>query len=128
MSRPEYFVRDMLSTVLPTYPMMAPEGVRPPYAVYGRQNTQRERYMADSALVPKSDFGVAIFAPTYANVKDLADAVRRAMDNFTGTHDGCEILECFLTEEADGSAIEYEGETKPSYTVEMTFAIRFRED
>ena len=127
MSRPEYFVRDMVSGVVPTYPLMAPEGVRPPYAIYGRQSTERERYMADTALVPKCEFAVAIYAQTYAAVKDLADDIRRAMDNFTGTWDGCEILECYLTAEADGAAIEYEGETKPSYIVELTFAIRYRE-
>jgi hypothetical protein len=127
MSRPEYFIRDKVGGVLPAYPIMAPEGVRPPYALYGRMNTNRERTMKAQALVPKCDFRVEIYATTYADVKDAADQIRVATDNFTGTWDGCEIMECYLTEEADGAAIEYEGETKPAYTVELTFAIRYRE-
>ena len=127
MSRPEFFIRDRVGGVLPTYPLMAPEGVRPPYALYGRMNTDRERTMKSQSHVPKSDFRVEVYAATYSEVKDLADQIRVAVDNFTGTWDGCEITECYLTEEADGAAIEYDGETKPAYTVELTFAIRYRE-
>jgi len=127
MSRPEFFIRDRVGGVVPTYPLMAPEGVRPPYALYARSSTTRDRTLQAQAYVPESDFSVEIYAPTYAAVKDLADDVRRAVDNFTGTWDGCEIMRCYLTEEADGAAIEYDGETKPSYVVEMTFSIRYRE-
>jgi hypothetical protein len=129
MSVPEVFMRDLISGAIggSAYPVMAPDSARPPYAIYGRQSTNRDRNVLDSDMVPEAVFAVIGYAETYMATKTMAADIRAAMDNFTGTHSGCEILTVFTIDEADGQPVEYEGESKPAYTTEITFQIRYRE-
>ena len=68
-----------------------------------------------------------MFAESYLEGKHIADRIRLACDNFTGEFDGVTIQEASLSDERDGEPVEFGGEGKPTYSVEMTFLIRFAE-
>lgn len=112
------------------YPMRAPEGAALPYVIYGRLATARESIMTATVAVnvnPSGSFGVEIYAATYTAAKTLADSVRLALHNFTGTAHGVTIRLCLLTEERDGDPIDFDGQDKPTYAVEHLYQIRWQE-
>lgn len=112
------------------YPLRAPEAAPLPYVVYGRIGTARESIMAGPTPVnvnPAGDFAVEIYAATYSGAKTLADSVRTACHNFTGTAHGVTIRLALLTEERDGDPIDFDGQDKPTYVVEHLYQVRWQE-
>lgn len=112
------------------YPLRAPEAAPLPYVVYGRLATDRASTMTTTGSLnvnPAGDFAVEIYAATYSGAKTLADSVRTALHNFTGTAHGVTIRLALLTEERDGDPIDFDGQDKPTYVVEHLYQIRWSE-
>jgi hypothetical protein len=112
------------------YPLIAPEAAALPYVVYGRISTDRNTNMAGISNVvfnPSAQFQIEIYAVTYFSAKTLADTVRQAMHNFTGTASGVTIRSSLLVEERDGEPVFFDGQDKPTFSVEQTYQIRWEE-
>jgi hypothetical protein len=112
------------------YPMIAPESASLPYVVYGRTSTDRIVDMAappGSAFPPAAQFQVEIYAATYFSAKTAADLVRQVLHNFTGTASGVTIRSSLLTDERDGDPVFFDGQDKPTFSVEQTYQIRWEE-
>lgn len=111
------------------YPLIAPESAALPYCIYGRTGTDRAVAMFNGPLSvhPAGTFQVEIYAATYSQAKTLADAIRQAMHNFTGTAAGVTIREALLLEERDGDPVFFDGQDKPTFMVEHTYQIRWQE-
>jgi hypothetical protein len=76
---------------------------------------------------PVATFSVSIVAYSYAEVKEIADNVRLAVDNFTGTASGVTIEYVALTSESDNMERPLEGQSKPLYRVDQSYDVRFQE-
>lgn len=76
---------------------------------------------------PVASFLVSLVSETYTEVKDIADAVRLAVDNFTGTHSGVTIVNTSLVSESDNMERPNEGQAKPLYRVDQVYEVRFHE-
>jgi len=126
---PEQWLRAALETagMCRAWPVQASEDAVPPFLVYGRTGTVRERVLPDSIRAPVATFQVAVYAETYIGAKDLAAAVRRGLDNFQGTAEGVTIGHAYLVDESDGEPVDFAGEGKPTYAVMMTFEVRYQE-
>lgn len=109
------------------WPVDVPEGERPPFVVFVRAATEREHYLSYPAGSPVATFEVVVYAPSYIQAKQLASLIRLECDNFTGDHEGVTIQECSLSDERDGEPVDFAGEGKPAYAVEMSFLVRFVE-
>jgi hypothetical protein len=112
------------------YPLIAPEAAALPYVVYGRTSTDRGTSLPMSpavAISPSAQFQIEIYAATYFSSKTLADLVRQAMHNFTGTAYGVTIRSSLLVEERDGDPVFFDGQDKPTFSVEQTYQIRWEE-
>jgi hypothetical protein len=107
---------------------MAPENSLPPFVVYQRNGTVRERITTANACVPVATFAVWVHCETYLEGKDLADRIRLGLDNFKGDAGSVIIEHAFLTDESDGDPVDFAGEGKPTYTVQILFEIRYREE
>lgn len=128
MAGPEAWLRGAIEDAeVPAYPLGCDEGTAPPYVIYARTQTDRERSLEEPAGHPVGTFTLEVYADGYATVKALADAVRQQVANFTGEADGCTIDETFLVNEVDGDPVFLEGRDRPTYLVEMTLAIRWQE-
>ena len=129
MPYPEQFLKESIEAAakIGTWPLFAPEGVAPPYAVYRRGATVRERYMDGQAGQPKADFEIEIYADGYIAVKELAEAIRIACDTFKGQAGALTIDDVQLTDERDGEPVFLEGRDKPTYMVAQTYSIRWTE-
>jgi hypothetical protein len=73
-----------------------------------------------------------VYSKTYTDGRDISNKIRLAIDNFTGKYgtsdNNVQIAYCYLMEESDGDPVEFEGESKPAYTTEITYAIKYREE
>jgi hypothetical protein len=99
----------------------------PPLIIYQRSGTVRERVTTENACVPVASFSVWVHTETYLDGKALADRIRRGLDNFKGDGGTVTIERAFLTDESDGDPVDFAGEGKPTYTVQLLFEIRYRE-
>lgn len=129
MPSPEKWIRSAIedATDVPAYPLDVPESIAPPFVVYSRTDTIRERQLDGLVGHPVGTFQVDIYADGFDAVKDLADAVRQALHNFNGETGGLTIETTDLTSERDGSPVYIEGREKPTYLVEHVYAIRWQE-
>jgi hypothetical protein len=132
MPFPEQWAKSAIETSsgCQAFPVIAPEGASVPYVVYGRLSTDRGINMVGNVNVtfsPAAQFQVEIYAATYFSAKTLADAIRQVMHNFTGTANGVTIRSSLLADERDGNPVFFDGQDKPTYSVEQTYQIRWEE-
>ena len=128
MASPEAWLRGAVEDAAGcnAYPVGIPEGATPPYVSYSRQGTERVRGLNGGGS-PVGEFLIEIYADSYLAAKALADLVRAAIVNFSGTVEGCTIDDVRLNDEKDGSPIYMDGRDVPTYVVEQTYSIFWQE-
>jgi hypothetical protein len=109
------------------YPMSAPDTAAPPYVVFGRTATDRTNSLSGPADAPSGTFSVEIYSDGYKAGKDIADLVREALDNFTGSVETVTIIGATLTDENDGAPVLLDGRERPTYVIEHTYTIKWAE-
>lgn len=129
MASPEAWISSTIESAAgcPAYPMAAPEGLVPPFAIYGRTATVREQQLDGTFDSPAGTFAVTIYVDGYLAAKTVADAIRGGLNNFKGPGAGAEILSVQLTDELDGDPEFLEGRDTPTYVIEHTYQIRWEE-
>lgn len=129
----EQFLREQITagTGVPAFPVFAPEYQALPFAVYMRAGTQRDRVITQAGMQPIAGFQVAIYSETYTEARDLADSLRVHLDNFTGEYGTADnnitVSYCYLVDEADGEPTQFDGESKPAYSAELSFSVKYKE-
>jgi len=109
------------------YPVDAGEGSTPPYVVYSRSATSRDVYTTGGVGWAVGTFSLEIYADSYTQAKELADACSEALHNFSGQAEAVTIDVCYLTDEKDGTPVFLDGRESPTYLVEHTYSIRWQE-
>lgn len=129
MPYPETWLREAIedATDTPTYPLVVPEGAAPPFVVYWRESTTRERQFGAPVNSAVGVFNLQVYADGFAEVKSLADQVRAATNNFSGEVDGLTIDYTDLADERDGVPVSLEGRDRPTYCVEQRLNVRWQE-
>ncbi len=129
MAAPEKWLRTRIgsATSAGIYPVLAAMNSPFPLVVYRRTGTKRERGMTGNFGVPVATFSVSIVSETYTQAKDIADSIRRSVDNFTGESDGAKIHLSTLVSEQDNMERPPEGQSKPLYRVDQVYEVRFQE-
>ena len=129
MASPEKWLRSAITsaTTAGVHPVLATQNAPFPLIVYRRTSTRRDRGLTGNFGVPVASFSVSIVSQTYSEAKDIADSVRRKLDNFTGDSDGVKIILTALTAEQDNMERPPEGQSKPLYRVDQVYDVRFQE-
>lgn len=128
MPYPEAWLKDAIEAAdVDAFPLTVPEGTLPPFVVYSRTGTVRERDLEGSVGSPVGTFSVEIYADGYLDGKQLADAVRAQVNNFSGSAGDVTIQWSNLAEEADGDPVFLDGREKPTYLVQQTYEITWQE-
>lgn len=113
---------------LDVYPVTSPAKKEPPFAVYSRDSTDRDLETAvGSTGAVVGEFVVEIFSDGYQAGKTLADSVRAAVNNFTGTAGGATIDRVQLTQERDGVPVRLADREATTYVIEQTYLIEWNE-
>lgn len=130
MAAPEKWLRERLgqATTAGIYPVLATQNAPFPLVVYRRTGTRRERGLTGNYGVPVATFSVAVVAESYSQSKDIADAIRIQVDNFTGETQGVKIVTTALVSESDNMERPFEGQSKPLYRVDQVYEVRFLEN
>lgn len=129
MASPEAWLRVAIEEAAdcPAYPLVAPETLAPPYVIFSRAGTTRERNLGGSFPTPVGQFSVDVYADGYADSKALADLIRSAVNDFSGEAEGATIQSVELAEELDGDPVFFDGRERPTYVVSQTYLIRWEE-
>jgi hypothetical protein len=117
------------------FPVEMTGGGDPPYIIYRREQTERAGILADTLdyspgpneLPPVARFEVVVYADSYVEAWEIAEAISAAIHRFSGSEHGETIHECQVVDERDGDAGYLEGREQPTYTVELAVDIRYQE-
>lgn len=120
---------------LTAWPVEMTGGGEPPYVVYNRTATVRELMLTDTldavptvgSLPPVATFQVTVYADSYVQAWQIADAIVAAVHQFSGSAHGETIDRAFVTDVTDGDSGFLEGREQPTYTVELTVEITYQE-
>lgn len=93
------------------YPEIIPEQIfdaasQRPCIVYRRQSVERERTLCSTDSKVQSTFALDCYARTAAGAEDVAQAVRVALTDFTGTVAGVSVVDTALIGDSDFLDIE----------------------
>lgn len=83
------------------YPSLLPEDETLPAISYFRVSTVRDPKMGADSLVVQARIQVDCHASSYSAAKDLRDAVRTAVQRYSGTVGGVTIQQIFIEGERD---------------------------
>jgi len=111
-------------------------GYDPPYVIYRRESTSQEILLGDAIgsgpaldqFPPLATFSISVFAPSYVTAWAIADAITASIHKFRDLEDDETIEAAYVLDRADGDVTILEGSEQPTYTVELSVEIRFREE
>lgn len=112
------------------YAMAVPKSATFPFIVYKRQNIARESTLSAGPLYcPMVSLQIASWALTHDAARQLADEVRLALDNATGTAAGATIQDMRLVSETDDylDPTAVGAQLPPAYEVRQLYQIRWHE-
>lgn len=135
MKSPEAVLRSALvgSTVVSSmvgtriYPLVAPASAALPFITWRRSGISREHTLAGPMGMPSVSVEMQIFAPTYEDVRELADRVRLVLDGYGGTVNNTEVKHTSLEQESDDFVQLTGGDLPPIYQVTQTFNVLWQE-
>ena len=129
MPYPETFLRNKLeeATGIDAYPMAAPSAAVPPFIVFSRVSTTRERTLDDSGATVMATFSIEIFSDGYADGKDLAELCRIELQGFIGTVDGLAVQATSLEDESDSDPTYFDGREVPTYQISQSYTVVWEE-
>lgn len=112
------------------FAMAVPKSATFPFIVYKRANIAREGTMTGVSLfMPMVSLQIASWGLTYDGARQLADEVRLALDNNTGTAAGATIQDMRLVSETDDflDPTAVGAQLPPAYEVRQLYQIRWQE-
>ena len=129
MASPEAWIRATIEaeSSVDAYPMVVPEGTVPPFIIYSRSSTARERALDGTLGAPAGQFDVDIYCDSYSAGKDLAALLVGSLVDFEGVANGVTILSTDITEESDGQPVFLDGRDVPTYVVSQSYLINWQE-
>lgn len=83
------------------YPVKLPQSATLPAVTYQRISTVREGAMGADSDIVRVRVQVTSWADSYSGVKSLSEAVRAALQRYSGTSAAVDVRDCFLDSELD---------------------------
>lgn len=103
------------------FPVLAPASAPLPFATWRRSNIQRQQHLSGPAGIPRVSIEYAIYAETYEQARDAADAFRRVLDGYGGTSENTTVANTSLENEVDDFIVLQGSELPPVYQVTQTY-------
>lgn len=109
------------------YNGFAPQEVDLPFIIFQRERTERVRTLDGPDGLVEADFEVNCVSLTSSQLQMLADEVRLAMDNYTGSTKGVAIQRMMLDNETETVEVETSGSDKRIRVRSLDFTIWYCE-
>lgn len=110
-----------------TYPVLAPMSAALPFVTYQRSLIERNQTLSLPVGVPRVSVEMATYAATYEAAREVADALRSALDGWSGSAYGVEVKHVALETERDGFVQLDGSELPPVYQITQTFDVAWQE-
>lgn len=99
----------------------------PPYITYRRISTNHLEGSLGSTGTARASIMVTAWTKSYKQTKQLAEAVRGALQGFSGTAADNDCVTITMTDDNDITQPAQSGENRPTFGVEMDFGVWFAE-
>lgn len=109
------------------FPLIAPQNTPLPLIVYQRTAVERPQSLAGNVGNPVVTLQLTTYGTSYTSVKNIARAVRMAIDGWTGTTASVTLQRTTLISEADGVDMPADDQMLPYYSVQQSFEFRINE-
>lgn len=109
------------------YPVLAPASAALPFVTWRRTSINREQTLSAPMGVPRVSVDYQIYATTYEQARDVADAMRRVLDGYGGTADNTEVKQTSLENESDDFVTLAGADMPPVYQVTQTYDVWWQE-
>ena len=83
------------------YPVIIPQNPTCPLILFTKITGHRDHHLSGPSGVAHPRFQIEAWAETYAGAKELADAIREALDGYSGTAKSTAIHSCLIDSERD---------------------------
>lgn len=110
------------------YPNITPQDAALPYLVIVRADTEHVESTSGSSGLARASIEVISFSDSYKEVKALAEAVRKALQGYTGAIGRDKIGGIHAGSETDGMGLQAEGGEKYVHWVSFDFSVWYNED
>jgi len=109
------------------YSGFVPQEVTMPFIMFRRDRTERNRSLDGPSGLVAAEIEVNCISQSAAQLQSLADAVRLALDNYSGTNKGITVHRSFLDDESDDTELEVSGGDERVRRRALDFVIWFYE-
>lgn len=109
------------------YPNLARASDDLPFCTWRRTGVAREQTLSNPLGVPTVSMELSIYAANYLTARKIADAVRKVLDGYTGTHDNTVVSHTSLEGESDDVIVLDGSEVPTVYSVTQDYEILWQE-
>lgn len=109
------------------FPVLAPVSAAMPFVIYQRQQIERNQTLAAPLGLPRVSVQFDVYAATYEECRELADAIRVNLDGWTGSAYGVVVSQTSLESERDGFVQLDGSELPPVYQVTQIYDVWWQE-
>jgi hypothetical protein len=109
------------------YPNILQQAVIMPAVTYQQISGQRDEVMTSPTGFVESRFQINGWSDTYSETRDVANAIRGALDGFSGTVSSVEIEAIHLIDEGDIPAFPPGKDVVKRYGKRLDFTVWFKE-
>lgn len=109
------------------FPMIVPTSAEMPFATYQRVGVTRIASLGPAVGVPTVSMSLTIYAESYSQVRELADAMRELLDHFSSNTLGVEISQVTIEGEAEDMVQLEGGDLPPAWVVTFSLSVEWRE-
>lgn len=109
------------------FPVLAPASASLPFVTWRRTAIDREQTLTAPMGVPRVSVDFSIYAVTYEQARDVADAMRVRLDGYGGTSDNTEVKQTSLENESDDFVTLAGADMPPVYQVTQSYDVWWQE-
>lgn len=109
------------------YPVLAPASAALPFVTWRRTGIERSQTLGSPMGVPRVTVEYSIYATTYEQARDVADAMRVCLDGYGGTADNTEVKQTSLETESDDFVTLAGADMPPVYQITQTYDVWWQE-
>lgn len=109
------------------FPVLAPASAALPFVTYRRTGIIREQTLGGPMGVPRVTVDFAVYAATYEQARQVADAMRAVLDGYAGIAHNTQVRHTALENEFDDFVTLTGADLPPVYQVTLSFDCSWQE-
>jgi len=110
-----------------TYPTLAPVSASLPFVTWRRTAIRRTQTLQSPAGIPQVTVEYSIYAATYEQARQVADAMRSVLDGYGDQVLGCTVSQVSLENETDDLVTLAGSDLPPAYQITQQYDVWWQE-